>query len=86
MPFRRRSSPGADAAAAGHGSRTPVQPRQKVPFPTRPAWAMHAVGRAGVSQAASGREARDLPAEMHMARSARANAMQSMQEFFRTPL
>ncbi len=51
MPFRRRSSPGADAAAAGHGSRIPVRPRQRVPFPARPAWAMHATGRAGASDA-----------------------------------
>ena len=63
MPFRRRSSPGADADAAGH-----------------------AAGRAGASQAASGREARDLPAGMRMAGSAGANAMQGMQELFRTPL
>ena len=86
MPFRRRSSPGADAAAAGHGSRIPVRPRQRAPFPARPAWAVHAAGRAGASQAASGREARDLPAGMRMAGSAGANAMQGMQELFRTPL
>ena len=63
MPFRRRSSPGADADAAGH-----------------------AAGRAGASQAASGREARDLPAGMRTAGSAGAKDTQGMQELFRTPL
>lgn len=52
----------------------------------RPAGAVHAARRSGASQAASGREARDLPAEMHMARFARAKDTQSMQEFFPVPL
>ena len=86
MPFQHRGSPAANADAAGHGGRAPVRPGQRPPFPGRPAGAVHAARRSGASQAASGREARDLPAEMHMARFARAKDTQGMQEFFPVPL
>ena len=87
MPFQHRGSPAANADAAGHGGRAPVRPGQRLAFP-RPPCRRRACSQAERSLSGSfgPGAARDLPAEMHMARFARAKDTQSMQEFFPVPL